>query len=522
MTNLVQIAEELEYVPKEQLIEMSQSPDSRYPQYLVLSEIQRRTQMEKMYNAQSISMNQPQTTVAEEVVTDFAQPQGLAGMNANGSGQAPMPASPMQMAAIGGRTGFQNMGTTSALALAGIPNRDRQQLLASLGIDPRGKTEEEIQRELAFMQTQAPEVGGRRLPDAPLVDTAINRQVDLEEVRSPPVSTEEDSSMYDSIMGGLAGAGKFVGVLDEKGKIDPLGAGLAALSIHPGFRAARWLGQGAMKFAPKIAKGLGGWAAKPFSKVKKTVTTKGGKKYDVDSPQGQAYLKRKAGKDAAKEGRTGEKRIFDLGKTSKNVGTAAAATAVVREVSQWAENNPDQPVAQGLADKNKGDLKDNIENKLTNLEGQQGGKGLGSYLNKFMNQADGLDIAALGGIIMGSRNMSEFGQRITKFAETAQDRRAGAKTEARLEALSTLQGDYYQAQIDQMEPEQLQSAMTSIAKMYKIAVDASDPDLANEYITMFNAYNKKLAELKGIAYTTPEERQQQDDKEAEPFMSVQG
>ena len=52
MANLVQVAEELEYVPKEQLIQMSQSPDSRYPQYLVLSEIQRRTQMEKMYNAQ--------------------------------------------------------------------------------------------------------------------------------------------------------------------------------------------------------------------------------------------------------------------------------------------------------------------------------------------------------------------------------------------------------------------------------------------------------------------------------------
>ena len=47
MSNLIKAAEELEYVPKEDLIRMAESGDSRFPPYLVLSEIQRRTQNEK-------------------------------------------------------------------------------------------------------------------------------------------------------------------------------------------------------------------------------------------------------------------------------------------------------------------------------------------------------------------------------------------------------------------------------------------------------------------------------------------
>ena len=45
--NLVQLANDLEFVPKEQLAQMSQDPNSRFPSYLVLSEIQRRTMNEK-------------------------------------------------------------------------------------------------------------------------------------------------------------------------------------------------------------------------------------------------------------------------------------------------------------------------------------------------------------------------------------------------------------------------------------------------------------------------------------------
>ena len=117
--NLVQLATELEYVPKDQLAQMSQDPNNRFPQYLVLSEIQRRTANEKAYAA---AQPQPTTTIAEEVVGEFMQPKGLqAGMPSESaptdsfsSEPMGMPASapmqqPMQqpmMMASGGLTGY--------------------------------------------------------------------------------------------------------------------------------------------------------------------------------------------------------------------------------------------------------------------------------------------------------------------------------------------------------------------------------------------------------------------------------
>ena len=115
--NLVQLANDLEFVPKEQLAQMSQDPNTSYPPYLVLAEIQRRTQNEKAYAA---AQPQPTSTVAEEVVGEFMQPQGMqAGMppesaptDVFSSGMSGMPASaPMQMA-NGGLTGYANRGKT--------------------------------------------------------------------------------------------------------------------------------------------------------------------------------------------------------------------------------------------------------------------------------------------------------------------------------------------------------------------------------------------------------------------------
>jgi hypothetical protein len=125
--NLVQLANDLEYVPKDQLAQMSQDPNSSYPAYLVLSEIQRRTLNEKNYQAMQ---EQPTTTVAEEVVDEFMQPQ-LAENQSQGlqvgapqsatplpdsnisAGLSGVPTAPMQMAAIGGLTGYANKGVTN-------------------------------------------------------------------------------------------------------------------------------------------------------------------------------------------------------------------------------------------------------------------------------------------------------------------------------------------------------------------------------------------------------------------------
>ena len=234
MANLVQVAEELEYVPKEQLIQMSQSPDSRYPQYLVLSEIQRRTQMEKMYNAQEVSMNQPQMTVADEVVSNYAQPQGLAGMGANGSANTdafspevamPAPSSPMQMMAQGGRVGYQNLGYTGLRQARGLDygNIDptmidprwsgyydlygesgplrRKSLLESLGIDASEMSEDEIQQALLFAAQPRDKEGTIiRYPQSSDINQSVQFEYSGEQDRIlPPADLSSIENYYQTL-----------------------------------------------------------------------------------------------------------------------------------------------------------------------------------------------------------------------------------------------------------------------------------------------------------------------------------
>ena len=152
MSNLIKAAEELEYVPKETLIQMAQSGDSRFPPYLVLAEIQRRTQNEKAYSA----MRPPATTtVAEEKVAEFAQ-SGLGGMvSPPFSPPEDLPMSPpMQMAASGGLTGYANTGRTAyqdtfsySPSISGNVPISQQGLIRLL--EERGITSEEEQGKIA-------------------------------------------------------------------------------------------------------------------------------------------------------------------------------------------------------------------------------------------------------------------------------------------------------------------------------------------------------------------------------------
>ena len=86
MSNLVEIAKDLEYVPDEQLIQLANGSDPRFPPFVVISEIKRRTDMR---NRASEPM--PRTTVAQEMVQEFAMPsrQGLEGMSQDATGILP-------------------------------------------------------------------------------------------------------------------------------------------------------------------------------------------------------------------------------------------------------------------------------------------------------------------------------------------------------------------------------------------------------------------------------------------------
>jgi hypothetical protein len=145
--NLVQLANDLEYVPRKELAEMSQDPNSSYPAYLVLSEIQRRTLNDKNFAAMQ---ERPTTTVAEEVVGEFMQPQ-LAKNQSQGlqvgapqsatplpdsnisAGLSGVPTAPMQMAASGGATGYANKGKTEYKEAADDYGKQLQEIFEKEG-----------------------------------------------------------------------------------------------------------------------------------------------------------------------------------------------------------------------------------------------------------------------------------------------------------------------------------------------------------------------------------------------------
>lgn len=160
MANLVELSNQLEDFPEQQLVQMSQDPNSMYPSYLVLSEIQRRNQMRKMYEAQQ---PKPETTVAEEVIGEFTGQQGLQGAMAQSPGPQDAfppsdmgnmaPPSPMQAMASGGRTGY-NLGGSLGLGRDSLsqtfinPMNEEgtieERALIAAGINPQGMKSEDI------------------------------------------------------------------------------------------------------------------------------------------------------------------------------------------------------------------------------------------------------------------------------------------------------------------------------------------------------------------------------------------
>ena len=111
--SLYDLSKDLENVSDQNLMQMSQDPTAMYPQFLVLAEVQRRNQVRQRYETELAKQQQPQTTVSEEVMMEFA-------------GQSPMPEAespmqqmamqeemPVQQMASGGLTSYQEGGSTA-------------------------------------------------------------------------------------------------------------------------------------------------------------------------------------------------------------------------------------------------------------------------------------------------------------------------------------------------------------------------------------------------------------------------
>lgn len=440
--NLVQLASDLEFVPKEQLAQMSQDPNTSYPPYLVLAEIQRRTQNDKAYAAMQ---PQPTSTVAEEVVNEFVQPKGLqAGIP---SGSAPtdvfspessgMPASaPMQMAASGGITGY-NMGGPLEQSFANLNQNN---------------TEETIPIE-SLSESQRAEI----LQNSQGLTTAQKVQLGLGAASFALLVTPVPGARI------AAGATKLL-QLGIRG-----GSGLKGM--YQGLRAKRLLKAGQRELNRK-----GGVPATTPYNPNTVLQT------------GKEALRRELPPKII--GGTGL-----AGTTYGLLDGDSPMSLFPNEQQQQLETDAEREVrlAREAEEKRLADIQTArdkaAEGNITSLSDYVNAK------DKAERRRAGLDMAQLGGVILGSQNLTDLGKGITGIASNMQTRDAA-------EGLSEAQRKYYEAQTGKAEAEtvnipfkqlstEIKAIQDYIVELKENTINPNDP----AFIQTIAAYEQKLAQL---------------------------
>jgi hypothetical protein len=438
--NLVQLANDLEYVPKDQLAQMSQDPNSSYPAYLVLSEIQRRTLNEKNYQAMQ---EQPTTTVAEEVVDEFMQPQ-LAENQSQGlqvgapqsatplpdsnisAGLSGVPTAPMQMAASGGITGYAEGNQTAleesfnnpyadqrSLAEQGFPNEidpDQKNMIVERYTDPDGT--------FAYKRALADGFNAATL--------------------AMILAPEPTSSAVGLAARGIAGTGKalYGAIRNPKQTLDK---GLEALGKLKSRRQ-----QGNRFNNP------------------------------VSSPQSTSNLPTPPGyfKDI------GAETVKDL------VNPALRTAGAVYLGSQLLPDGEEKVVKQELTEEQ---LKiQELERQLAERENL---KGLAGATAEKDNTGNWRDLARLGAGIMSAKNVSDIGGTVTNILD-AQDKRG----------LVGLQSKFTQAQTDQILAKIESMDKDSILAEMKLINDAVESGVIQDIKAaqaQYNALSAQLAKLEG-------------------------
>jgi hypothetical protein len=438
--NLVQLANDLEYVPKDQLAQMSQDPNSSYPAYLVLSEIQRRTLNEKNYQAMQ---ERPTTTVAEEVVDEFMQPQ-LAENQSQGlqvgapqsatplpdsnisAGLSGVPTAPMQMAASGGITGYAEGNQTAleesfnnpyadqrSLAEQGFPNEidpDQKNMIVERYTDPDGT--------FAYKRALADGFNAATL--------------------AMILAPEPTSSAVGLAARGIAGTGKalYGAIRNPKQTLDK---GLEALGKLKSRRQ-----QGNRFNNP------------------------------VSSPQSTSNLPTPPGyfKDI------GAETVKDL------VNPALRTAGAVYLGSQLLPDGEEKVVKQELTEEQ---LKiQELERQLAERENL---KGLAGATAEKDNTGNWRDLARLGAGIMSAKNVSDIGGTVTNILD-AQDKRG----------LVGLQSKFTQAQTDQILAKIESMDKDSILAEMKLINDAVESGVIQDIKAaqaQYNALSAQLAKLEG-------------------------
>ncbi len=449
MANLVELSNQLEDFPEQQLVQMSQDPNSMYPSYLVLSEIQRRNQMRKMYEAQQ---PKPETTVAEEVIGEFTGQQGLQGAMAQSPGPQDAfppsdmgnmaPPSPMQAMASGGRTGYQVGGFT--------PTAENPY--------PTGSE---------------------------LVSDTFTPTEDI---------SNEDKAAVDANFGQLAQLGtqglQAIGALNEDGSINYVGSAIALASINPAFRLGKAAvglgGRAVQKFAPKLLEKGKNLITKPV-----TATRKGNVPF---MPEGAAA---KMGLGAGKTDIGRALKIPSAKGLLRGAGNLALPSLVVGNLieSGMERKAIEKEEAKLLAEQKAAEKERLLAEQEAKVAAEKAKQeaAIQAQIKKEKEQKQADMLVGLGGAIMSAKNIGELGTGIS-------DVYTGIQTREDAKSLTGLQGRLLQAQASQIEANIAGMDLKELQASAKIIGDGLENGAltVEEYGPTFQAIADKIALLQGL------------------------
>jgi len=450
MANLVELSNQLEDFPEQQLVQMSQDPNSMYPSYLVLSEIQRRNQMRKMYEAQQ---PKPQTTVAEEVIGEFAGQQGLQGAMAQSPGPQDAfppsdmgnmaPPSPMQAMASGGRTGY-NLG--GSLGLGGDS-------LSQTFINPTPSGTELVSD--TFTSTVENEPG--------FFSNAINW---AKENPADALSMAANATFFIPGIGVVAGA-----------------------AIKGGAKLLPVIANAAKKAAPVIKKGLQQTYTKKNPALQGGLKT-GQRKVIDPKTQTSKMIDNTTGKVIPE-------RVFSGTRTSL---AAFPLTGTAMNLTQLALS-PDEEINPATVQTQTDDSKDKVVNDLITSD-INADKGLGQKFKDFTNSSRGADmLVGLGGAIGSAKNLGELSSNIS-------DAYFGVQSKRDAKDLAGLQGRLIEAQINKYEADVANMPLDVAIKQYQSLNDLVDSGVltADEAKLREVALMERIQRLQGITVAEKDKR----------------
>ena len=456
MANLVELSQMAEDMPDEQLIQSTQG-QGNLPPFVAITEIKRRTDLRKAYEAQQ---PKPQASVSEKLVAEFVNsPSGLGAMNQSPDLQQAFPSgdmgnmappSPMQMMASGGRTGYR---TGSVI--------NNEPIQSGFGISSF------MPQSIGPFPTKA--IGS-------LVNTYAPEELEKTKEILNSLPKNEDGSIDKSAIAQAIGSGLLTAT-----------AVAAVLAPEPTTTAA-----GAARLATtNLGKNIIGLPSKIKSGLQSIKRKIGERK--MDKAGGAPIVSQMNPKTL--EG-IGGKAIKDL-KLPTRIGGGAGLFGLSRIFggSDEEEIKPLEALTQ-----NESSQEQVLQDEITGDVNAD--KRLGQRLKDFATSSDNADLLiGLGGAIASARNIGELGSGISDAYRGVMADRAAVKQ-------AGLQGRLLEAQISKIELEVANMPLNIAIKQYESLNDLVDSGVltAEEAKIREIALSKRIQELQGITADQKSER----------------